>query len=72
MKTLLKYSLLVLVLALTSSTRAHADGWWWNPPPPDPPPPCNNVAPEVDPSLAIGGLTLLAGTLTVLRSRRRR
>ena len=30
-----------------------------------------NIAPEVDPSLAIGGLTLLAGTLTVMRSRRR-
>jgi hypothetical protein len=29
-------------------------------------------APEVDPSLAMGGLTLLAGMLTVIRSRRSR
>lgn len=29
------------------------------------------VAPEVDPSMAVAGLALLAGSLTVLRSRRR-
>jgi LPXTG-motif cell wall-anchored protein len=29
-------------------------------------------ASEVDPSLALGGLTLLAGALTVLRARRRK
>jgi LPXTG-motif cell wall-anchored protein len=28
--------------------------------------------PEVDPSLAIGGLTLLAGTIAVLRIRRKK
>jgi hypothetical protein len=32
--------------------------------------PTNNVAPEVDPSLAMSGFLLLGGTLTVLRSRR--
>jgi hypothetical protein len=32
--------------------------------------PTNNVAPEVDPSLALSGFMLLGGTLTVLRSRR--
>jgi hypothetical protein len=32
--------------------------------------PNNNVAPEVDPSLALSGFMLLGGTLTVLRSRR--
>ena len=31
-----------------------------------------NLAPEVDPSLAMGALTLLGGTLTVMRSRRSR
>jgi hypothetical protein len=31
-----------------------------------------NVAPEVDPSLAMSGFMLLGGTLTVLRSRRSR
>jgi hypothetical protein len=33
--------------------------------------PTNNVAPEVDPSLALSGFILLGGTLTVVRSRRR-
>jgi hypothetical protein len=32
--------------------------------------PTNNVAPEVDPSLAMSGFMLLGGTLTVLRGRR--
>jgi len=32
--------------------------------------PTNNVAPEVDPGLAMSGFMLLGGTLTVLRSRR--
>ena len=32
--------------------------------------PTNNVAPEVDPSLALSGFMLLGGTLTVLRGRR--
>jgi hypothetical protein len=30
----------------------------------------NNVAPEIDPSLAMSGLLLIGGTLMVLRSRR--
>jgi len=34
--------------------------------------PTNNVAPEVDPSLALSGFMLLGGTLTVLRGRRPR
>lgn len=74
MRNPLKYSFLVLALALVLSSRAHADGdggWGWNPPP-GAPPPNNCVAPEVDPSLALSGFTLLAGTLTVLRSRRRK
>jgi hypothetical protein len=75
MKTVLKYSLLVLALGLfvNQSAKADPNGWgsgWgdgWNPQP-DPP----KSAPEVDPSLAISGLTLLGGTLTVLRSLRRK
>jgi len=53
---------------------------WLQPPPhrePPPPPPekqCpgnnDNPAPEVDPSLAMSGFTLLGGTLTVMLSRR--
>lgn len=73
MKNALKYSLLVLALALTVSTKAHArdDGWDHRKHEPEPQPPsCDNQAPEVDPSLAFGGLTLLAGTITVMRSRR--
>jgi hypothetical protein len=72
----LKLSLLAFALVLSSSPRAHAFGGHnHNPPPPPPPPPPRSpskVAPEVDPSLAFGGLTLLGGTLTVLRSRRRK
>ena len=75
MKNVLKYSLLVLALVLTVSPRAHADddgGWWWSDPPKHHDPDGPTTAPEVDPSLAFGGLTLLGGTLTVLRSRRRK
>jgi hypothetical protein len=71
MKIALKYSLSVLALALAVPA-AHAgdrDGHH-NPPPPNK---CNPpaTAPEVDPSMAFAGLTLLGGTLTVLRSRPR-
>ena len=54
MKTAWKYSFYVLGLVLLTTARAHA---------------CDNLAPEVDPNMAIGGITLLAGTLAVLRSR---
>jgi LPXTG-motif cell wall-anchored protein len=71
MTYLLKHSTFALAAALSLSTLAHADHKRHEPPPPpdrqDP-----NTAPEVDPSLALGGLTLLGGTLTVLRSRRSR
>jgi hypothetical protein len=76
MKNLLKLSGPVFVLALAASAYAEPsrDDGWRNPPPHsyEPAPKCDNVAPEVDPSLAIGGLTLLGGTLTVIRSRRRK
>lgn len=82
MLKLLKYSVLALVLALGSSTFAHAEttttvdggllgeilSWLF------PPPPSNNhhgnTAPEIDPSLATSGLLLLGGTLVVTRRRR--
>jgi LPXTG-motif cell wall-anchored protein len=74
MKTVLKYSLPVLALALFMNQSAKADPWSWGSgwgdgwsPNPNP-----NAAPEVDPSLALSGLALLGGTLTVLRSRRRK
>lgn len=57
-KNLLKYSLLVLGLALGTCVSAH--GMVFTHP----------TKPEIDPSLAISGLTLLAGTLAVLRVRR--
>jgi len=41
----------------------------WRPPPP--PPPVVHRAPEIDPSSAVAGLTLLAGGLAVLRGRRK-
>ncbi|RXS93033.1 hypothetical protein [Silvibacterium dinghuense] len=67
MKRFLKPSLLALGLMLGASTAAHADPpWWQNPQPPTP------TAPEIDPGLAVSGITLLAGTLTVFRARRRK
>ncbi|MGA2350316.1 MAG: hypothetical protein ABSF70_07785 [Terracidiphilus sp.] len=71
----MKYVSLALVLMLAASVAAHAkDGGWFSDhdrykhesPKSDPDP----VAPEIDPSLAIGGITLLAGGLTALRSRK--
>jgi hypothetical protein len=78
MKNLLKFCGPVFVLALAATAYAEpikkSDGWLNPPPPrsPEPAPNRGNVAPEVDPNLAIGGFTLLAGTLTVMRSRRRK
>ncbi len=57
-KNHLKYSLVMLGLALTTCTTAFAFS--------------KPKVPEVDPSLAIGGLTLLAGTIAVLRIRRKK
>jgi hypothetical protein len=61
-----------LVLTLGMATAAHAS--WGSPPPPPPswwgpPPPKVHRAPEIDPSSALAGLTLLAGGLAVLRGR---
>jgi len=79
--------LLALALALSTNAFAQQGGWGgnggngnggnggnggWNSPPPGWPPSNNNIAPEVDPSLALSGFTLLGGALTVLRSRRRK
>jgi hypothetical protein len=70
MKHFCKYAVLTLFVAFGISTIASAD--------PQGPIPCNNPgcktasAPEVDPALAISGLTLLAGSLTVMRMRRKK
>jgi LPXTG-motif cell wall-anchored protein len=56
MRNILKSALTLFVLALFVSVRAYAA------------PP----APEVDPGVAVTGLALLAGSLVVLRSRRRK
>jgi hypothetical protein len=55
-KSLLKYSLVVLGLALGTATAAHGMVF--------------GHVPEVDPNLAVSALTLLGGTLAVLRVRR--
>jgi hypothetical protein len=68
MKTSLKYFLFsALVLSASSQAFAHGDRH-------NNPPDCGNqnTAPEVDPSMAIGGLTLLGGTLAVVRARKPR
>ena len=57
MKNVLKYSWLVFGIVLFLSISAHA---------------MKLDAPEVDPSLAIGGILFLAGTLAVLRARIRK
>jgi LPXTG-motif cell wall-anchored protein len=71
MNSILKFALLILVLAVGVNTAAHAT-------PAASPcastnPSCKpKTAPEVDPSLAAVGVSLLAGTLTVLRARKRK
>jgi hypothetical protein len=65
-----KSSALVLGLMLLVSTRAFAHHH--HDPPPPPPPNCNGGAPEVDPGLAIAGISFLSGSLAVLRSRLRK
>jgi tartrate dehydratase beta subunit/fumarate hydratase class I family protein len=59
MKTILKYSLLALAFSLTTVRIAHAA-----------PTTAARTAPEVDPSLAMSGLALLVGSLSVARARR--
>lgn len=62
MKNLLKYAPLALVLAFGACTAAHGMVFGGT----------GGHQPEVDPSLAVSGLTLLAGTLAVLRVRRKK
>lgn len=66
-KRVLKCSFLGLALAVGTSA-AHADPWWHHHH--DPPKPEPRKAPEVDPNMAIGGLSLLGGTIAVLRAQR--
>jgi LPXTG-motif cell wall-anchored protein len=68
MNTKWKSSTLMLALALLLSTPAFAHHHPDTPPPPG----GSGTAPEVDPSLAIAGISFLGGSLAVLRSRRRK
>jgi hypothetical protein len=71
MTSLIKPTLLTMVLMAQSCNYVvgnHKGGTGTQPSKPGHP----VQAPEVDPSLAMGGLTLLAGMLTVIRSRRSR
>lgn len=61
-----KSSTLVLGMVLALSSPAFAYRPWGNPPSA----PTSGAAPEVDPSLAIAGVSFLVGSLAVLRSRR--
>jgi hypothetical protein len=70
-------TLLVAVLSLGATVAlANDDGLgkgkgWGPPPPPPPPPPRHTVsAPELDPAQGAAALTLLAGTIAILRARR--
>jgi hypothetical protein len=60
------------VLLLAASASAMAGGPQWGPPHGEPhgPPPWCFKAPEIDPASAMAGLTMLAGSLAVIRGRR--
>jgi len=58
-KSLQKYALMVLGLAFSTCTAAHGLAF-------------RNYKPEIDPGLAVSALTLLAGSLVVLRARRKK
>lgn len=61
-RNLMKYSSVMLGLALATCSAAFGLAFRQGRP----------GVPEVDPSLAIGGITLLAGTIAVLRIRRKK
>jgi hypothetical protein len=67
-KKVLKYSFLGLALAIGACGAAQADPHHHHDD--DPPKREPKKAPEVDPNLAMGGLSLLGGTIAVLRARR--
>ena len=68
MSNILKFALLPLLLAVGGNASAHAAV-----PCASTNPSCKpKTAPEVDPSLAVVGVSLLAGTLTVLRAHKRK
>lgn len=69
MNKALEYSLLGLALAIGATAAAYAEPRHHDF---DPPRPKRRTAPEVDPNLAIGGLSLIGGTLAVLLARRRK
>jgi LPXTG-motif cell wall-anchored protein len=66
----LKSSALMLGVVLLMSAPAFARTHGGQPSPA--PGTSSGAAPEVDPSLALAGLTFLSGSLVVLRSRRRK
>jgi hypothetical protein len=71
----LKYSSLALALVLGTSASAHAESLWrilFGHHEPVHHQYLAPRAPEIDPALAISGITLVAGTTTVLRARRRK
>ncbi|MGA2848942.1 MAG: hypothetical protein ABSE46_08105 [Terracidiphilus sp.] len=68
MRNLIKYAFLTAVVAGGASTAAYAGECGTDRAALCTPQP----APEVDPSLAIAGISLLAGTLVVVRSRFRK
>jgi hypothetical protein len=71
MKKLLEYAVLTFIMAFWASSIASAQADH-KPASPPPPPPKSKPAPEVDPGMAAGGLSLLVGTLAVLRARGRK
>jgi hypothetical protein len=54
---------IIVLSAVSFAAQAHGTHWWHAPP---------ARAPEIDPASALSALTLLAGSLAVLRGRRNR
>ena len=65
MMTKIKF-MIALVLPFVAASAAYAGPFSWFPIKPRTP----VVAPEIDPGMALTGLTLLAGGLAVIRGRR--
>jgi hypothetical protein len=72
MKKVLKCSFLGLALAVAATAAGHAQNGGGGTSGPGGGPIAPHQAPEVDPALAIGGLSLVGGTLAILRAKRRK
>jgi len=71
-KNAMAISLVLLSLAATPATASDDRDHQFLPPPPPPPHHHAVSAPELDPAQGMAALALLAGTIAILRGRRRK